>query len=200
MRLNFLPARLGERVAEPIGRVVGGAGITPNMVSMAGFLGNVLAAYLVTREALLAAGIAYLIFSALDLVDGAVARATGQASAFGSVFDAVLDRAGEMVLLAGCAWYFAERGEEVQAGATYAAAFGSVAVSYMRARAEVVGLSGRDGLFRRQERVAVIGLGLCLNGLAVAIWAVAILANITALQRFWAILRALHERDQEANR
>ncbi len=195
MRLNLMPAKLAEGIAAPIGRTVGAAGITPNMVSMAGFLGNVLAAYLVTREALLAAGIAYLIFSALDLVDGAVARATGQASAFGAVFDAVLDRSGEMVLLAACAWYFAERGEELQAGAAFAAAFGSVAVSYMRARAEVVGLTGRDGLFRRQERVLVIGLGLCLNGLALAIWALAILANLTALQRFWIILRALRAED-----
>ena len=80
-------------------------------------------------------------------------------------------------------------------GAGAGIGFGSVAVSYMRARAEVVGLTGRDGLFRRQERVVVIGLGLCLNGLAVAIWALAILANVTALQRFWIILRALREED-----
>lgn len=180
---------------EPLGRGIGATGITPNMLSMAGFLGNVLSAYLVAREALLWAGICYLFFSALDMVDGAVARATGQANEFGAVFDAVLDRSGEMILIAGCGWYFAERGEEIQVAAAFAGAFGSVAVSYMRARAEVVGLSMREGLFRRQERVALLGLGLCFNGLSIAVWALAILANITALQRFWLILRGLREQE-----
>lgn len=188
---NLLPQRLSARVADPLGRAVGATGVTPNAVSLFGFAGNVLAAWLVTREALLAAGIVFLVFSALDLVDGAVARATGQASDFGAVFDAVLDRGSEALLLAACAWYFGDRGEYVQTGVTYAALFGSVAVSYMRARAEVVGLAMREGLFRRQERVVLLGAGLLFNGLTAVIWPLAILANLTALQRFWLILRAL---------
>ncbi|MBI2767845.1 MAG: CDP-alcohol phosphatidyltransferase family protein [Chloroflexi bacterium] len=190
-RLNVIPQRLPRGFADSMGRAVGRLGVTPNMISLLGLLGNILAAYLVIREALVAAGIVFLFFSLLDLVDGAVARAMGLASDYGAVFDAVLDRCGEAALLAGIAWYFGDRGEQVQAGAAYAALFGSVAVSYMRARAEVVGLSMREGLFRRQERVALLSLGLVFNGLTLVIWLLAVLANVTAFQRFWMIARAL---------
>ena len=161
------------------------------MISLIGLAGNVLAAWLILREALLWAGAVYLVFSALDLVDGAVARAMGLANSFGAVFDAVLDRASEALVLAACAFYFGERGEYVQASVAYAGLFGSVAVSYMRARAEVVGLPMRDGLFRRQERVALLGLGLLFNGLTAVIWILAVLSNLTALQRFATLAKAL---------
>ena len=184
MPVTLLPTRLPKGIQDGIGRTVGALGITPNMISLFGFFGNVAAAWLITREALLAAGLVYVFFSALDLVDGAVARATGLASPFGAVFDAILDRASEALVLATCGWYFAERGEQIQAGFAYAAIFGSIAVSYMRARAEVVGLSMREGLFRRQERVALLTIGLLFNGLTVVIAALAVLANFTALQRF----------------
>jgi hypothetical protein len=78
-------------------------------------------------------------------------------------------------------------------GFAYAAIFGSIAVSYMRARAEVVGLSMRDGLFRRQERVAMLTLGLLFNGLTVVVILLAVLANITALQRFWMLRSGLRD-------
>jgi CDP-diacylglycerol--glycerol-3-phosphate 3-phosphatidyltransferase len=192
-KLNLLPQRLPQDIADRIGRAVGRTGVTPNMISLVGLLGNLSAAWFITQDQLLTAGVVYLLFSALDLVDGAVARATGTASSFGAIFDSILDRASEAVVLAACAWYFGERGEYVQAAVTYTALFGSVAVSYMRARAEIVGLSMREGLFRRQERVALLGIGLLFNGLAVAIWLLAVLSNLTALQRFWMISRGLRQ-------
>jgi len=197
-RLNLLPQKMPREVAEPVGRAVARLGVTPNMVSLLGFAGNGLAAWLIMREALLAAGIAFLFFSALDLVDGAVARATNQATAYGAVLDAILDRASEALVLVACGWYFAERGEEVQAALAGAALFGSVAVSYMRARAEIVGLSMRDGLFRRQERVALLGAGLLFNGLTFVIAALAVLSQLTALQRLWMIARGLRATDANA--
>ncbi len=197
-KLAFLPQRLPQGFSERLGRTVARTGLTPNAISLIGLAGNAAAAYLVTQEQLLAAGLVFLVFSAVDMVDGAVARATGQATPFGAIFDAVLDRVSEALLLAGCAWYFADRGEQVQVAVTYAALFGSVAVSYMRARAEVVGLSMREGLFRRQERVVLIGAGLLFNGLTAVIWPLAILANLTALQRFWMIARSLRAADAGA--
>lgn len=193
MPVNLLPTRLPKSIQDGIGRSVGGLGITPNMISLFGFGGNLAAAWLITEGELLAAGLVYLFFSALDLVDGAVARATGLASPFGAVFDAVLDRASEAIVLAAGAWYFAERGEQLQVAAVSAAVFGSIAVSYMRARAEVAGLSMREGLFRRQERVALLSIGLLFNGLTVIVALLAILANITALQRFWMLRSGLRD-------
>jgi len=191
--INILPTRLPKGIQDGIGRRVGALGITPNMISLFGFGGNLLAAWLIATDRLLAAGLVFLFFSALDMVDGAVARATGLASPFGAVFDAILDRASEALVLAACGWYFAERGEQIQAAFAYAAIFGSIAVSYMRARAEVAGLSMRDGLFRRQERVAFLTLGLLFNALTIAVVALAVLANFTALQRFWALRSGLKD-------
>lgn len=190
-KINLLPQRPPKAIAEAIGRAVGGMGVTPNMISLVGFGGNLASAWLITQDRLLWAGIVYLFFSALDMVDGAVARATGLASPFGAVFDSVLDRLSEAIVLAACGWYFAERGEQVQAAVAYAGLFGSVAVSYMRARAEIVGLSMREGLFRRQERVAILGLGLLFNGLTIVIWVLAVLSNFTALQRFSMVWKGL---------
>jgi len=194
-KLNLLPQRLPQGFADGLGRTVARTGVTPNMISLFGFAGNLVAAWLITQDQLLAAGIVYLVFSAIDLVDGAVARATGTASPFGAVFDAVLDRASEAIVLAACGWYFADRGEEVQAGVAYAALLGSVAVSYMRARAEVAGMPMREGLFRRQERVVLLGLGLLFNGLTLVIWVLAVLSNVTATQRFRMLWRGLNAED-----
>jgi CDP-diacylglycerol--glycerol-3-phosphate 3-phosphatidyltransferase len=193
--VNLLPQRLPHGFSDALGRAVAKTGLTPNMISLIGLAGNGAGAWLVATGRLLEAGIVFIAFSLFDLVDGAVARATGRATPFGAVFDAVLDRVSEALILAGCAWYFADRGEQIQAGVTYAALFGSVAVSYMRARAEVVGLSMREGLFRRQERVALLTVGLLFDGLTAVIWPLAILANLTALQRFWLIARGLRAID-----
>lgn len=198
MPVKLLPTRLPQGMQDRIGRAVGGLGVTPNMISLLGAAGNGVAAILVARGSLLAAGLVYLAFSALDLVDGAVARATGRASPFGAVFDAVLDRASEAVVLAACAWYFAERGQDWATGAAFGALLGSVAVSYLRARAEVEGVGMREGLLRRQERVVLLGLGLVLGWLAAAVAVLAVLSNITALQRAWMLARALRAGDTRA--
>ncbi len=190
---NLLPQRLPEKFSNQLGNAVARTGLTPNMLSLVGFVGNAGAAFLVTREALFAAGLVYLFFSAVDLLDGAVARATGSASPYGAVLDAVLDRSSEALILVGIAWYFAERGETWQTVAAFMALFGSIAVSYVRARAEIVGVSMREGLFRRQERVVLLGGGLLLGWLTLVVAALAILSNLTALQRFYILGRTLRD-------
>lgn len=135
MGVNFLPQRLPQGMSDRLGRTVAATGLTPNIISCIGLAGNGLAAWLIIREQLLPAGLVFLFFSLLDMVDGAVARATGQATPFGAVLDAVFDRLGEAVILAGMAWYFADRGEQVQVAVTFAAVLGSISVSYLRARA-----------------------------------------------------------------
>ena len=196
-RLRILPERIPARASEAIGRRVGALGVTPNMITLAGAGGSAAAAWLIADGRLLAAGAVFLASGALDFVDGAVARATGRATPFGAVLDAVMDRAGEMLALAACVWYFAERGETAQAGFAYAALFGSVAVSYVRARGDAQGVATREGLFRRQERVVLLGVGLLADGLTVVIPILAVLANATALQRWIIVGRGLRALDRE---
>lgn len=196
-RLRLLPERIPARAGEAIGRRVGALGVTPNMITLAGAGGSAAAAWLIADGRLLAAGAVFLASGALDFVDGAVARATGRATPFGAVLDAVMDRVGEALVLAACVWYFAERGETAQAGFAYAALFGSIAVSYVRARGDAQGVATREGLFRRQERVVLLGIGLLADGLTVVIPILAVLANATALQRWIIVGRGLRALDRE---
>ena len=189
-RITLVPHSVPRRVMDPIARAVARTGITPNGVTALGFLGNCAAAVLVARGHLLAAGIAMLFSSGLDLVDGALARATGRATPFGAVFDAVLDRYSEAVVLLGLTVYFADREAYVQVSLLFAAVTGSVLVSYVRARAETLGYTLREGLFTRAERVLLTAAALIVarwwtGGLTGALWVLAVVANVTALQRLY---------------
>ena len=164
-------------------------GISPNMLTLFGVLGNVGAGVLAASGEFWQAGVVMLAFSALDFLDGALARATGQATPFGSVFDAVLDRVSEAAVLFGLLWYFSDRGDRTEELLLFVAVVGSILVSYVRARAEIIGLKMREGVFTRTERVVLIGGGLMIQGfgvddaLTVVLWLLAVLASFTAAQR-----------------
>jgi CDP-diacylglycerol--glycerol-3-phosphate 3-phosphatidyltransferase len=185
--ITLLPHSVPRRVTDPIVGVLSRAGVTPNQLSLLGFAGNVGAAVLAARGEFLAAGIVMIAASALDLLDGALARATGRASAFGAVFDATLDRLSEAAVLGGLAFYYAERGETEEVILAFAALAGSVAVSYVRAQAKANGLELREGLFTRAERVLLLGGGVIIHQVRIALWILAVMANATALQRLYAV-------------
>lgn len=175
---------------DPIARAVARTGITPNGVTALGFLGNCAAAVLAGQGRLPAAGAVMLIASALDLVDGALARATGRVTPYGAVFDAVLDRYSEAVVLLGLVVYYAGRDAGAQVALLFAALTGSVLVSYVRARADTLGFTLREGWFTRAERVLLIALTLVAAGwwtgaATAALWVLAVAANATALQRLY---------------
>jgi len=183
------PRSAPKWVTDPAVNVLSRLGVTPNMLTLAGFGGNVGAAVLAADGRFLAAGIVMLTFSALDFLDGSLARATGRATPFGSVFDATMDRLSEAAVLFGLLWFFSDRGAREEELLIFAAVVASIMVSYLRARAEVIGLKLRDGLFTRTERVLLLGGGLILhealdeNVLTPVLWALALIAGFTALQR-----------------
>lgn len=185
--ITLLPHSVPRRVTDPIVGVLARAGVTPNQLSLLGFAGNVGAAALAARGQFLAAGAVMLAASALDLLDGALARATGRASAFGAVLDATLDRLSEAAVLGGLAFYYAERGRTEEVVLAFAALAGSVAVSYVRAQAKANGLDLREGLFTRAERVLLLGGGLIIHQVRIALWILAVMASATALQRLYAV-------------
>lgn len=188
MRLS-LPRSAPRWVTEPVVRPLARLGVTPNMLTVLGVLGNAGAGVLAAEGEFLFAGIVVLLASALDMFDGALARATGQATPFGAVFDATLDRVSEAAVLFGLLVFYSDRGEQTEELLIFAAVVGSVLVSYVRARAEVIGLKLREGAFTRFERVALVGLGLIAhdvsgeNVMTYVLWALAVLASFTALQR-----------------
>lgn len=186
--ITLLPHRVPKRITDPIVLVLARLGVSPNHLTVLGFAGNAGAAVLAARGEFLFAGAVMLVASALDLLDGALARATDRASSFGAIFDSVLDRMSEAALLAGLAFYYAGRGEREETILCFAALAGSLLVSYVRARAQGEGFDLRDGWFTRAERVILLGGGLIINQVRIALWVLAVMANLTALQRLYATL------------
>jgi CDP-diacylglycerol--glycerol-3-phosphate 3-phosphatidyltransferase len=183
----LLPHSVSTRFTDPIVAPLARMGVSPNHLTVLGFAGNLVAAVLAAQGEFLAAGIVGLLFSAVDLLDGALARATGRASAFGAVFDSTLDRLSEAAVLGGLAFYFVQRGSEEQVVLCFAALAGSILVSYVRARAQYFGLDLTDGLFTRAERVLVLNGGLIISQVRIALWVLAVMANLTAVQRLFAV-------------
>jgi CDP-diacylglycerol--glycerol-3-phosphate 3-phosphatidyltransferase len=192
--VRLLPGRLPAHVLAPIVRPLAAAGVTPMMISAAGVAGNVVAAVLIARGELLFGGIVMLISSALDMLDGALARATGRAAPTGALVDSVLDRVSEAVVLGGVLAYALQRDNDEQALLAFVAVVGSLLVSYVRARAEGLGVTLTDGLFTRAERVVVMAIALIFGLLRPALWLLAILTVLTATQRLVLAYRKVSER------
>jgi CDP-diacylglycerol--glycerol-3-phosphate 3-phosphatidyltransferase len=186
---TLLPHSVPRRITEPVVSVLARAGVSPNHLTVLGFLGNVGAGVLAARGEFLAAGLLVLVFSALDLLDGALARSTGQATPFGAIFDSVLDRLSEAAVLGGLVFYYGQRDQQEEVILCFVALASSIMVSYVRARAQVEGFDLREGLFTRAERVLLLGGGLIINQVRIALWILAVMASLTALQRVYSAWR-----------
>ncbi|MDP9180244.1 MAG: CDP-alcohol phosphatidyltransferase family protein [Chloroflexota bacterium] len=188
MRIS-LPRSAPSWLTEPVVRPLARLGVTPNMLTLLGVLGNCGAGALAANGDFLWAGIAVLLASALDMFDGALARATGQATPFGSAFDATMDRVSEAAVFFGLLIYFSDKGQQTEELLIFVAIVASILVSYVRARAEIIGLNMKEGAFTRFERVALIGAGLIAhdlfgeNVITPVLWILAVLASFTVLQR-----------------
>lgn len=188
MRIS-LPRSAPKWLTEPVVRPLAKLGVTPNMLTVLGVLGNIGAGVLSANGEFLWAGIVVLLASALDMFDGALARATGQATPFGSAFDATMDRVSEAAVFFGLLVYFSDRGGRTEELLIFVAVVASILVSYVRARAEILGLKLKEGAFTRFERVALMGIGLIAHDLSgenvitPVLWILAVLASFTALQR-----------------
>ena len=193
--------RLQQEYTDGTRRVIAGlmakAGripLTGNQVTTLGFIVNVVAAVLVYREAFIAGGLVFLLGSILDIFDGAVARARGEAGPRGAMFDSVLDRVSEAVMFGAIALVFARDDEKIALLAVIAALTGSLLTSYIRARAEALGLDGTHGLMARAERVVLIAASLLFAPLGALPWGIillAILSAITVVQRARHVMRQL---------
>ena len=172
-------------LTEPVVRVLARTPVTPSAVTWFGFILALGAAALVITSHLFAAGFVVLIAGFFDLLDGALARRMEQATPFGAVLDSTLDRLSEAVVLLAILVSFS--GTPLLVLLVFLALLGSLLVSYIRARAEAVGLECRLGLFTRAERVVVLALGLLLSHLAhalvIALVIIVVFSFVTVGQR-----------------
>jgi len=180
-------------LTEPVARLLSRTPVTPSMVTWFGFSLATGAAVCIVAERLVAAGFIVLVAGFFDMLDGALARRTKRVTRFGAFLDSTLDRLSEAVILLGILVLQAR--EQAVTGIVLVgiALVGSLLVSYIRARAEALGLECRTGLFTRPERVVVLALGLLLShfsyALIGALAIIVIFSFFTAGQRLFYVWR-----------
>lgn len=179
-------------ILDPVGGFLNRIGLTPNTVTLLGVVGNIVAAYFIIRGQVVTGGIIMLIVWPVDALDGTMARLRGEATDWGAFVDSVSDRYSELIILGALLYYFATHDQHISEVATFAAAAGSVLVSYVKARAEAQSFSAKEGLLTRAERYLVLGPTLLFNIPAIGVWIIAVLANFTALQRIYYVREQAH--------
>jgi len=187
----MLDGKLRTRVSQglaPIGKGLEQAGVSANFLTGLGLVCSVVTALLIATGELRWAVLGLIASGFVDLLDGAVARRTGQASPRGAFFDSVTDRVSDAVVLGGVAWYLAGESPYLPMLAFAAVAL-SMLISYERARAEGLGYDARGGLMERAERMVLLGIALFFNLLVPALWLMIVLASFTAIQRFVKVWR-----------
>ena len=174
-----------ERTLKPIGAQIKRTGITADQLTITGIVMAAGSAIAIANGAL-RAGLVLLILTALpDVLDGAVAKASGTASPRGAFFDSVADRFTDALLLLGVAWYLSSTQPGRIALLPMAVLGASMLISYERAKAEALGYQAKGGLMERAERMIALGFGLLFNQLLVPIlWVMLALTLVTAGQRF----------------
>lgn len=183
---------------ESVARFFQRLGVSPNQLSLAGLLLQAAVAVVISLGYLPLGGLLLVFSSIFDAFDGTLARLTGRSSRFGAFFDATLDRYAEALVLFGLLIYYTGLLEtNTQVLLIYAAIVGSLLVSYTRAKAESLGIQCTEGILTRAERVALLVIGLLLAGwqpiaalpdvLTIVLWLLAILSNVTAVQRIVAV-------------
>ncbi|MFH1639689.1 MAG: CDP-alcohol phosphatidyltransferase family protein [Chloroflexota bacterium] len=185
-KLADIRQTLARSFTGPIVRLLAHTGIHPNGITWFGFLLTLAAALLIILGYFPASGVIVLVAGFCDSLDGALARHTGRVTRYGAVLDSTLDRASEgVLLLAILVFYLAHASERpvIIASLVGAALIGSYLVSYIRARAEGMGLTCTVGISTRTERVVVMVLGLLFNQIMIALVVIALFSLFTAGQR-----------------
>jgi CDP-diacylglycerol--glycerol-3-phosphate 3-phosphatidyltransferase len=180
-----------QPILMPTVRLLAHRGVSPNQVTLAGLILALSAAWLVVLGWHVAAGMLFLFASMLDLLDGLLARIAHRATDFGAVLDSALDRVSEGIMFAAIAYHFASNGQAGAVSVVVLAMLGGMLTSYLRARAEALGLSCKGGVASRPERVLVITVGLVFGLLLQAIYLLTLLGFWTAGQRILHVSRSL---------
>src|SRR5436309_3744306 len=179
--------------------------LTPNAISLTGFVLNLVAAALILDRLFFLAGIAFIVGSIMDTLDGRYSRMSGKGTPFGAFLDSTLDRLEEGIVLTAVGAYFASRNDQEAVAAVVVAVLASLMVSYTRARAEALGVACKVGLATRPVRVVILSVGLVFAKgaslghfelLAPAVYVLAALTVFTTVQRIVYVRGQLRARSE----
>ncbi len=192
---DLLRKRFGG-ILEPIARLVGRTGVSPNVVTLTGVVLNLGIAWILSQGYMRIGGLLLPLVSLFDALDGTLARLTGKRSRFGAFLDSTMDRFSEAIVYLGLLVFYTRSGAGREILLINITIVGSLMVSYARARAEGLGLDCKVGLLTRLERVIVLTVALILDQVPTALWVLAILTNFTAFQRMYHVWKATHGDDE----
>jgi CDP-diacylglycerol--glycerol-3-phosphate 3-phosphatidyltransferase len=203
--LNILARASVSRVTDPVGAWLVRAGLTPNAMTIVGTVGTVVSAVvLFPLDRLFLGSVLVTVFVLFDLLDGSMARTSGQVTKFGTVLDSSCDRIADGVLFGSIAWWaLVVEGDRITGAAALVSLVAAQVISYVKARAEGAGLNGDGGLVERAERFIIALLGTTLQGLGVpyaariALLLLAVLAVITVAQRLLSVQRSARALESE---
>jgi CDP-diacylglycerol--glycerol-3-phosphate 3-phosphatidyltransferase len=182
-------------VVDPIGAFLNRLGIHPNTLTLVGLAGNLVGAFFLAQSNFLVGGLIILVMAPIDALDGTMARLRGETSEFGAFVDSVTDRYSELLIFGGLLTHYIRTSQDILAVLTFAAAAGSVLVSYNRARAEGLGFHAKVGILTRVERFVILIPSLVLGIPWLGIGIIAVFANITALQRIISVRKQARNRE-----
>ena len=183
MNLMDIRRNLAYRITDPIVGILSKSGITPNALTLISLALNIVTAYFIAMGNFLLGGVLVLVSGSFDLLDGALARYTKRTTKFGAILDSTVDRISEAAILCGLLIWYIPQGASLEIVLVFAVLIGSFLVSYIRARAEGLGLQCQVGLFTRAERVIVLAIGLLINQVFIALCVLVVFVFITVVQR-----------------
>jgi CDP-diacylglycerol--glycerol-3-phosphate 3-phosphatidyltransferase len=191
---RIITARLQKtflKILSPVIHLLTKWEVSPNTVTLTGLFITILSAVAFTVGYIRPGGFLVLLGGLCDTFDGSIARSTGRTTRYGAFFDSVIDRYSELVMFFGVTAHFIRINDYQTAIVLFFALCGSIMVSYCRARAESLGFDAKAGIMQRAERIILLGFGALIHvaALKIAIWIIAILSNLTALQRIRQVYR-----------
>ena len=174
---------VGLQITNHTMQVLGKSGLKPDILTFAGLGISIGAAYFLTLGYFLIGGVLILVSGLFDLLDGALARFTGQTTKFGAILDSTVDRISEAAVLCGLLIWYMPKASTLEILLIFAVLIGSFLVSYIRARAEGLGLECQVGLFTRAERVIVLAISLLVGQVLIGLWILLVFVYVTVVQR-----------------
>jgi CDP-diacylglycerol--glycerol-3-phosphate 3-phosphatidyltransferase len=183
MNLSHIRKDAACYITSPLVKVLSKSKVTPNILTLGNLGLSIIAAYVIATGKLLVGGILVLVSGLFDILDGALARSTGQGTNFGAVLDSTVDRIAEAATLGGVLFWYLFQDNNLGVALSFAVAVGSLLVSYVRARAEGIGQECQVGWFTRAERVVVLAIGLILNQILIALCLLLVFVFLTVFQR-----------------
>jgi phosphatidylglycerophosphate synthase len=186
----MLSARLGHFLDRPLGPFLKRIKLTPNSLTVIGFVITCIAAVLIPRNLTLG-GVFILIGGVFDMIDGIVARTQGQTTKFGAFLDSLLDRYSDGFLFLGISWYFMIRENYTGVLISLGTLMGAYLISYARARAEGLSESCHVGIMERPERILLLIFATLTGWIVPVLWIMFVLTHITVVQRMFHVRKMM---------